>query len=75
MSKKKCKCKNNQEEDYYEGVTFVVYQSGNEPTDRLLKLMQHFTCEMHEMRIRTYWANQIGKPGGGGCVPGQQGCQ
>jgi len=50
------------EEEYYKGVTFVNYQSGNEPSDRLLKLMAHFTCEMQEMHIRTYWGLQIGKP-------------
>lgn len=48
--------------EYYRGTTFVNYQSGNEPSDRLLKLMEFFTCEMHDMRIRTYWGLQIGKP-------------
>ncbi len=49
-------------EEYYKGVTFVSYQSGNEPSDNLLKLMELFTCEMQKMHIRTYWSLQIGKP-------------
>lgn len=61
----------------YKGTCFVSYQSGNEPTDNLLKLMKKFTKEMDEERIRVYWALQIGKPGEGcppgGCIDGGNG--
>lgn len=63
-------------EEYYQGVTFVTYQSGNEPSDRMLKLMTHFVCEMHKMKIRTYWSNQIGKPANPpSCPPGVPNCK
>ena len=72
MKKKK---KPKEEEEYYEGVVFVSYQSGNEPTDRMLKLMTKFVKSMQKAKIRTYWANQIGKPGEGcppgGCITGE----
>lgn len=58
----KKKCAPPTIEEYYKGTVFVNFQSGNEPSDRLLKLMSHFTCEMHEMHIRTYWGIQSGKP-------------
>jgi hypothetical protein len=65
----------HEEEDYYKGVTFLNFQSGSpdEPSDKLFKLLKHFTYEMHEMGIRVYTNIQIGKPQGGGCPPG--GCK
>lgn len=57
------------ESEYYEGSCHIAYQSGNEPDDRLLKLMSKFVADMHKINIRTYWVNQIGKPGSG-CPPG-----
>ena len=69
MAKKKT------EEGYYNGVTFINFQSGSsdEPSDKLLKLIALFTKDMHKEKIRVYTNLQIGKPGGGGCPPG--GCK
>lgn len=67
----------SKEEEYeYRGVTFLSYQSGNEPTDRMLKLLTLFVKEMEEERIRVYINIQTGKPTNPpGCPPGQPNCQ
>ena len=58
-------------EHYYKGVTFLNFQSGSpdQPTDRLLQLIQLFVIELHKEKIRAYINIQVGKPNGGGCPP------
>lgn len=60
------------EEEYYQGVTFLNFQSGSpdQPDERLALLLADFTKRMHDLKIRVYSNLQIGKPGGGGCPPG-----
>lgn len=63
----------NEQQDY-KGVTFLSYQSGNEPTDAMLKLIQLFVEGMHKAGIRVYTNIQVGKPTNPPtCPPG--GCQ
>lgn len=50
------------EEYEYKGVTFLSYQSGNEPTERMLQFISLFVKNMHEEKIRVYTNLQIGKP-------------
>jgi hypothetical protein len=59
----------------YKGVTFLSFQSGSpdEPSDRLLKLIEKFVVNLQKEKIRVYTTLQIGKPQGGGCPPG--GCK
>lgn len=76
MKKKEVKKVKKEKEYYYEGVAFLSIQSGSEdqPTHRLLKFVELFCSSMHKEKIRPYVVTQIGKPGGGGCVPGQPNC-
>jgi len=64
--------KETKEEEYYKGVTFINFQSGSpdEPSDRLLKLLENLVIDLHKEKIRAYLNLQIGKPNGGGCPPG-----
>jgi len=64
--------KEKSEKDYYNGVTFLNFQSGSpdQPTDRLLELLTRFVIDLQKEKIRVYSNIQIGKPTGGGCPPG-----
>ena len=64
--------KEESEKDYYNGVTFLNFQSGSpdQPTDRLLELLTRFVIDLQKEKIRVYSNIQIGKPTGGGCPPG-----
>ncbi len=77
LAKKPCSCKKKKTPYYYKGVAFLMIQSGSEdaPTKKLKDFVIDFECKMNEMRYRPYAGIQMGKPPGGGCVPGSPGCQ
>lgn len=60
-------------EDYL-GRTFLNYQSSNEMTPQLMQCFAEFIIKLAQNNVICYNNLQIGKPPGGGCVPGSQNC-
>ncbi len=66
-----------EKEDYYYGVCFTNFQSGNpdQPTPAVMKAFEDFVIALNKEKIRCYNNFQIGKPGHPCGIPGYPPCQ